>query len=64
VAIVYLLIAIETPLAPIARRMLQNPLGVFLLAMFGVCIITFGMWGFTSWAEWMHRKNDQNDRAA
>ena len=60
VAILYALIALETPLTPFVRRLLESSLGIFLLVLWVVAILVVAMWGFTSWAEWLHKKRNQN----
>lgn len=64
VAIIYVLLAVDTPLAPFVRPLVEKPIGVLVLALFGLSLVTVGMWGFTSWAEWYHKKQERNDRAA
>jgi predicted cation transporter len=55
VAILYVLIAVDTPLAPAVRRLVETPAGLFVVVMGVVGVLIVGMWGFTSWAEWYHR---------
>lgn len=55
VAILYVLIAVETPLAPAVRRLVETPAGLFVVVMGVVGVLIVGMWGFTSWAERYHR---------
>jgi hypothetical protein len=55
----YGLIVLETPLTPAVHRMLETPVGVFALVMCVVGVLILGMIGFTSWAEWLHRKRTQ-----
>jgi hypothetical protein len=43
IGILYVLIAVETPVTPIVRRLLRNPAGVFALVMFVVTLLCFGM---------------------
>jgi hypothetical protein len=45
IAILYLLIAVDTPLAPMVRRLLENPAGVFTLVMIVVTLLCFGRRG-------------------
>ena len=63
IAILYLVIAVETPLTPLVTRLLSNPAGVFTLVMSVVLILIFGMAGFLSGAEWLHRRRTKNDAA-
>lgn len=63
IAILYLVIAVETPLTPLVTRLLSNPAGVFTLVMSVVLILIFGMVGFLSGAEWLHRRRAKNDAA-
>lgn len=63
VAILSALIMLETPLTPFVRRLLESPPGVFALVLWVVSVLIVGMWGFTSWAEWLHKKRSQSERA-
>lgn len=63
IAILYLVIAVETPLTPLVTRLLSNPAGVFTLVMSVVLILILGMAGFLSWAEWLHQRRTKNDAA-
>lgn len=63
VAILYVVIALDTPLKPLVHRLLQNPAGVFTLVMCVVLILIGGMIGFLSWAERLHKKRTENERA-
>lgn len=56
VALLYVLIAVETPLSPLVRRALDNPAGIFAVVMVVVTLLCFGMAGFLSWAEWLHKR--------
>lgn len=60
----YVVIALDTPLSPLVHRLLENPVGVFTLVMCVVMILICGMVGFLSWAEWLHKRSAENDRAA
>lgn len=51
VAILYVLIAVDTPLAPVVRRALENPFGVFAVVMSVLTVLMFGMAGFLTWSE-------------
>ena len=51
VAILYVLIAVDTPLAPLVRRALENPFGVFAVVMSVLTVLILGMAGFLTWAE-------------
>jgi hypothetical protein len=64
VAILNALIPLETPLTPLVHRLVESPPGVFALVIWVVGILIVGMWGFTSWAAWLHKKRTQNERAA
>ena len=55
VVILYLLIAIETPVSPIVRALLKNPAGVFTLVMLVVSLLSFGMAAFLWWGQRQHR---------
>ena len=59
VALLYVLIALETPLTPLVQRLLRSPLGVFSLVMWVVSILVVGMWGLTSWAARRHKKRSR-----
>jgi hypothetical protein len=63
IAILYAMIALDTPLRPLVHRLLQNPAGVFTLVMCVVLILILGMIGFLSWAEWLHKKHTENGGA-
>jgi ABC-type sulfate transport system permease component len=56
IVILYVLIAVDTPVTPMVRRLLENPAGVFTLVMCVVTLLCFGMAGFLSWAERHHGK--------
>ena len=43
VGLLYLLIAVETPLSPVVRRLTRNPAGVFSLVMSVVTLLFFGV---------------------
>ena len=43
VALLYVLIAVDTPATPLVRRLMRNPFGVFTLVMGVVTILCFGM---------------------
>lgn len=62
VAILYALIALETPLTPLVHRLLESALGVFLLVIWVTGLLSAGMWGFASWAEWYHKKQTGSAR--
>ncbi len=64
IAILYALIALDTPLKPLVYRLLQNPAGVFTLVMCVVMILIVGMIGFLSWAEWVYKRRTHDERAA
>lgn len=57
VAILFVLIAVETPLAPAVRRLVEHPAGLVVIVMIVVSVLVVGMWRFTAWAEWYHRKH-------
>ena len=57
VAMLYMLIAVDTPLAPAVRRMVGRPAGLFTVVMGVVGVLIVGMWAFTAWAEWYHRRH-------
>jgi hypothetical protein len=63
VALLYVVIALDTPLRPLAHRLLENPVGVFTLVMCVVMILILGMIGFLSWAEWLHKRSTDRERA-
>lgn len=48
VAILYLLIAVETPLAPLVRKAIQNPGGLVAVVMSAVTVLCIGMAVFLS----------------
>jgi hypothetical protein len=56
VGILYLLIAVDTPVAPLVSRLLRNPPGVFTLVMFVVTTLCAAMAAFLSWVEWLHKR--------
>jgi hypothetical protein len=56
ITILYVLIAVDTPVTPIVRRLLENGAGVFTLVMFVVTLLCAGMAGFLSWVERYHKK--------
>ena len=56
VAILWVLIAVETPAAPVARRAIEHPIGLVTVVLFALSVLIVAMWAFTSWAEWYHRK--------
>jgi len=64
VTILYVLIAVETPLTPLIRRALSNPIGIFTLVMVVVTLLIYGMVGFLSWARWLHRRRSRPEGAA
>lgn len=43
IAVLYVIIALDTPITPLVNRMLQNPFGVFGLVMTIVTVLSFGM---------------------
>ncbi len=43
IGLLYLLIAVETPLSPIVRQLRRNPFGVFTLVMVVVTLLIYGM---------------------
>jgi hypothetical protein len=43
IGLLYVLIAVDTPLTPLVRRLLRNPGGVFALVMFVVTLLCIGM---------------------
>ena len=43
VALLYVLIAVDTPATPLVRRLMRNPFGVFSLVMGVVTLLCFGM---------------------
>ena len=45
VSLLYLLIAVETPLTPVVRRLMQNPFGVFVLVMSALVVVSLLMTG-------------------
>jgi hypothetical protein len=51
IVILYLLIAIETPLSPIVQRLMKNPAGVFTLVMIVVTLLSFATAGFFGFVE-------------
>jgi hypothetical protein len=55
-AMLYVLIAVETPLTPIVEGLLRNGAGVFTLVMFVVTLLCLGMSGFLWCAEWLHKR--------
>lgn len=63
VAILYVVIALDTPLRPLVQRLLQNPAGVFTLVMGVVMILILGVIGFFSWAQWLHKRRTENESA-
>lgn len=52
VVALYVLIAVDTPLRPLAHRLLQKPWGIVLLAGFGLAFVSVVMWAVYGWAEW------------
>ncbi|HVE78155.1 MAG TPA: hypothetical protein VNA89_04820 [Gemmatimonadaceae bacterium] len=56
VGILYVLIAVETPVTPLVHRLLEKPPGVFVVVMFVVTSLCFGMAGLLACAEWLHRR--------
>jgi Co/Zn/Cd efflux system component len=62
VAILYVLLAVETPLSPAVHRLVEKPSGVIVLALFGLSVVVVGMWAFTSWAERHQKKQEGSDR--
>jgi hypothetical protein len=56
VAILYVLIAVETPLTPLVRRLLANPAGMFTLVISVVWVLSIGVTLILSWAERRHRR--------
>jgi len=51
VAILYLLIAVETPLQPLVRRVIQNPFGLFTVVMIAFVILAVIMTGLLTLLE-------------
>ena len=45
VGLLYLLIAVETPLTPVVRRLMGNPFGVFVLVMSALVVVSLLMTG-------------------
>jgi len=64
IAILYVLIAVDTPVTPLVRALLRNPFGVFTLVMAVVVLLCFSMVGILSWAEWAHKRRLRAGRAA
>jgi hypothetical protein len=56
VAILYVLIAVETPLTPLVQRLLDNPAGVFTLVVTVVWLLSIGVTLILGWAERRHPK--------
>jgi hypothetical protein len=54
VGILWVLIAVETPAAPVVRRAIEHPIGLVTVVLFVLAVLIVAMWGFTSWAEWYH----------
>lgn len=52
----YVLVAVETPLSPLVARLLERPIGIFVLAMIGFSVVCVVMWGVLSWAERRYKK--------
>jgi hypothetical protein len=51
VVILYVLIAVDTPLAPVVRKLIRNPGGLFAVVMAAVTLLCIGMALFLGWAE-------------
>jgi NAD(P)-dependent dehydrogenase (short-subunit alcohol dehydrogenase family) len=62
VGILYVLIALETPLTPLVHRLLGNPGGVLILVGVVLLILIIGMITLLSWAERLHRPGDRDGR--
>ena len=56
VLIVYVLLVVETPVAPLVRRAAETVLGRFLLALFGFLLISVGMAALLTCLEWRQRR--------
>jgi hypothetical protein len=56
VAILYVLIAVETPVTPLVRRAMRNPAGLFAVVMAALTLVCVIMAGFLSWAERVGRR--------
>lgn len=62
VAILYVVIVLDTPLRPLAHRLLENPAGVFTLVMSVVTVLIVGMIGFLAWMEWAHKRRREDEQ--
>jgi len=51
VLIIYLLLVVETPLAPIVRRAVEHWYGRFMVALSVVVLLSFGMAALLGWME-------------
>lgn len=56
IVILYVLIAVETPLTPLVRRAMRNPAGLFAVVMAALTLVCIIMAGLLSWAERLHRR--------
>ena len=56
VVAMYVLVAVETPLSPFVARLLERPIGIFVLAMIGFTFVCIVMWGVLTWAERRYKR--------
>jgi hypothetical protein len=58
VLIIYLLLVVETPLAPIVRRAVEHWFGRILVALSVFVLLSFGMAALLAWMEKRGRRSD------
>lgn len=62
IGLLYVLIAVETPLSPIVRQLMTNAGGLFAVVMFVVALLCCGMSVFLYAMERFHTKRQNGDR--
>jgi hypothetical protein len=60
--ILYLLIAVNSPVAPAIRRAIQNPFGLFAVVMSVVTFLSLGVAAVLSWVERRATRRDRDER--
>ncbi len=58
VLFIYLLLVVETPLAPIVRRAVEHWFGRILVALGVFVLLSFGMAAFLGWLEQLTKRGD------
>lgn len=63
VGLLYIVLAVETPLTPVVQRLMRNPAGVFTLVMSVVLVLILGMAGFIATIQWLNRRDARRQGA-